>query len=1194
VAPTAIRQASPGKDFSGQSLAALRETARREGDGERARLLWEEIRARAPRDTEAIGHLALLAAGRGELKEAERGWKEALEIAPRNAGLWGNLAEVYRLQRRLSLAEEAIREARRLNPTKADVRHALAIILWDQRKIGEALEVCAGITEGGVVGAGVANLEGNIASHLGEGAVARAKFARALALRPGFPQYVSNHLLSLLYDEALSPAEVFDAHEAAGALLDSGRTLPLRDPDPTRPLRLAFLSPDFRFHSVAFFLGPLLDAIDRERFEVRLYSLVAQPDSMTEALASRARALVPVLGMSPGQLAARCAADGIDILIELAGHTGDNGLPRIGQRVAPIQLSWLGYPHSTGLRALDGRLTDAVIEPLPEAQALSTERVWHIPQGAHVYRLPGSEVPLTPLPMLGRGHPTFICCNNSAKISPSTVRLWARLLRAVPEARLVLKNSGYTYPPRARAILADFAAEGVESARIELRPMTPSIREHVETYQEADLALDTFPYNGTTTTCEALWMGVPVVTLRGTTARARHSESLLRQVGLDDWVCDDEAGFINRVRSALADPEGLARLRGGLRDRLRLSPLGHPVSFAGRFQATLRRLWTTHCAAAGAAPVDVDRGHAAADRDEATGATALALSRAQWHDERGETAASAGEWEKVARSGLLPQAWLEWARRREILGDPAGALEAWRAATAARPDEAALWAGRAEAARECDGLEEASEAYAKVLALAPGNPGVWMNHSAVLRALGRPVAAEEAARRALALQADFPEAWNNLGGALRDQARFDEAVEAYCSGLHHRPDDPHLHSNLVYLLNFIPGLGPDELASQHAVFDENQLGALSAPPRRAFRRPLARGPRLGFLSSDLREHSVGRFLRAALPALRERGAELHLFADHARPDAFSRELRQLASRWSWVGGSEDDALGELLRGAELDVLLELNGHTAGHRLPLLARRLAPLQGSWLGYPTAPGTRGLDFFLSDRHIHPGEETPPGILRLPDCCLPWELPAALPALGPAPEGGITFGAFHAFPKLNDAVWEIWISLLRALPGSRLLLKSRPLGEAAARAAWEARLRAAGAPLERITILPYAATEAEHLAAYAMVDLALDPSPYNGVTTTMEALSMGVPVLTIPGETPASRHAASLLHTYRGGEGVCAEADALEAFVRRTADELPAFRAGRRQRQEAFRIAAAAHRQRWAGQFLSALETALASNP
>ncbi|MFW6354103.1 MAG: tetratricopeptide repeat protein, partial [Verrucomicrobiota bacterium] len=256
--PVPTRAAASGRPRP--DLDSLRREARvasEREDWSRAVSLWQAVRDHRPRDIEAIGNLGLIAKNRGQLDQAETLWREAIAIAPRNAGLHGNLAEIYRLRFRARQAEETTRAALRLAPDKADLRLALGNILWDQRKIAEALEAANSVPDEGPLGASAANLRGNINSHLGRGAEARREYARALALRPDYPQYDSNLLLALLYDEHLGADEVFAAHRSVGRKYDMGRPGPVpADIDPARPLRVAFLSADFRIHSVAYFVEP--------------------------------------------------------------------------------------------------------------------------------------------------------------------------------------------------------------------------------------------------------------------------------------------------------------------------------------------------------------------------------------------------------------------------------------------------------------------------------------------------------------------------------------------------------------------------------------------------------------------------------------------------------------------------------------------------------------------------------------------------------------------------------------------------------------------------------------------------------------------------------------------------------------------------------------------------------------------------
>ena len=298
-------------------------------------------------------------------------------------------------------------------------------------------------------------------------------------------------------------------------------------------------------------------------------------------------------------MAAQIRADGIDILVDLAGHTGDNRLLVFARKPAPVQVSWLGYPQTTGMRAMDYRLSDAITEPPGEADALSVETIIRLPHGFHCFGRPGEGQPgdgcegqtleIGPLPAAANGHVTFGSFNTVQKMPPSLVRAWALILKATPGARLLLKS----YPDDAigRRFRALFAAEDVDPERVEFLHMTGSRVEHLRLYHRMDIALDPYPYNGTTTTCEALWMGVPVVTLCGDRHAARVGASLLTRMGLADWITHDEEAYVLEAVRRAGDLAGLAQLRGTLRERMRRSPLCDAEGFARDVEAAFQEMW---------------------------------------------------------------------------------------------------------------------------------------------------------------------------------------------------------------------------------------------------------------------------------------------------------------------------------------------------------------------------------------------------------------------------------------------------------------------------------------------------------------------------------------------------------------------------------------------------------------------------
>ncbi|MHB1204889.1 MAG: O-linked N-acetylglucosamine transferase, SPINDLY family protein, partial [Rhodospirillaceae bacterium] len=411
-------------------------------------------------------------------------------------------------------------------------------------------------------------------------AAATATFDAVLHAAPGGADAQDNRLYARLYVED-DPAVTAADHNAWGAALPPAAALPIADLDPDRRLRVGYVSPDFRRHAVASFLTPYIGAQDKAAVEVFCYADVLQPDAVTERLRGHADHWHSVHGWSDGTLAAQIAADRIDILVDLAGHTQGNRLGMFARRAAPIQITGLGYPATTGLAAMDYRFCDAVTDP-PGAERYATENLLRLEPSLHCYE---------PLPALAAGFVTFGSFNKLAKISDAAVRLWAQVLGRQPGSRLVVKSKPLTEESTRLRLAARFAGLGVDPQRLELTGWRPDDGDHMGLYGRIDIALDTFPYNGTTTTCEALWMGVPVLTLKGTGHTARVSASLLTAVGLPEWIAETPEAFGAIAAANAADLPALARLREGLRERVSRSALCDAPTHARGVEAAYRALW---------------------------------------------------------------------------------------------------------------------------------------------------------------------------------------------------------------------------------------------------------------------------------------------------------------------------------------------------------------------------------------------------------------------------------------------------------------------------------------------------------------------------------------------------------------------------------------------------------------------------
>jgi predicted O-linked N-acetylglucosamine transferase (SPINDLY family) len=363
-----------------------------------------------------------------------------------------------------------------------------------------------------------------------------------------------------------------------------------------RRLRIGYVSPDFRMHPVSYFIESVLMAHDRSKFEVTCYAELAHdPDVVTERLKNQADRWCDTTRMSDDELAACVRADQIDILVDLAGHTGHNRLLVFARKPAPVQVSWIGYPATTGLDTIDWRLTDAIADPPGLTEKFHTEKLWRLP-GPFLCFSPQADAPAVSEPPYKRnGFVSFGCFNNGSKIRDPVLAVWARVIKGLSGSRIVVKNRTLSDAVFRKELRDRFRAAGGDPAALVLHGFEPTPTAHLALYAEVDIALDTFPYNGTTTTCEALWMGVPVVTLAGDSHVSRVGVSLLTNAGLGDLVAHTEDEYVSILMTLAGDHERREKLRRSLRDQMLNSPIGDAPLFTRHLEGAYRAMWRQWC-----------------------------------------------------------------------------------------------------------------------------------------------------------------------------------------------------------------------------------------------------------------------------------------------------------------------------------------------------------------------------------------------------------------------------------------------------------------------------------------------------------------------------------------------------------------------------------------------------------------------
>lgn len=552
-----------------------------------------------PELVEARFHLGNALVALGHMDEAAACFRAVIAQRPDHAEAWVNLGNVLVDGGRLDEAVDCLRQAAALRPDVAEAHYNFGIALLKQdrpREAEEAFRRALVLRQDYVEAHYSVGLSLVKQGRAAEGIVA---FDAALALRPDFPEAHSNRLLSLLYVSGITPQRLGQEHRRCGEYYEA----PFRahwprhanGRDPERRLKVGYVSADLRRHSVAYFLEPLWARHDRRQLEVYAYFNARRGDDMTARLRTLVDHWRECCDWTDADFAERLRADGIDILVDLSGHTAGNRLPLFARRPAPVQVSYLGYAATSGLTAMDWRLTSAEVDP-PGAEEGYSERLYRLPRTLWCYR-PRDELAATgaeaemPAPRCA-GEVVFGALNNLAKASAETISAWCALLRRVPASRLVLT----TVPEGAlrEDLRARFAAGGVAVDRVALHGRLAAA-EYRALLRQVDIALDPFPYNGTTTTCDALWCGIPVVSLSGNGAAARSGHALLKTVGLEALVAADVGQYIETAAALAHDGRRRDELRRGLRARCERSALRDEDGFARDVEAAYRTMWRAWC-----------------------------------------------------------------------------------------------------------------------------------------------------------------------------------------------------------------------------------------------------------------------------------------------------------------------------------------------------------------------------------------------------------------------------------------------------------------------------------------------------------------------------------------------------------------------------------------------------------------------
>ncbi len=1026
--------------------------------------------------------------------------------------------------------------------------------------------------------------------------------------RAGLADYSALQMsnLDLLAMPGVPYQDLLDVHRITGEILEAKR---MRSPYTTHEqanhtssrMKIAYLSGDFRGHVINTFIRGLFNFHDRERFEIYCYSNTLIEDKTTEQYKKAADVFINVTGMTDAELAEKIHADGVHVLVNLAGYTKDSRIEVMAYRAAPVQIMYLGYPYTSGLSTVDYFISDPYLDG-PENARYFVEKQLRLPECFATFeRLYDQEISHNP-PFKANGHVTFGCLVNPYKLTPEVVAVWSNIMRAVPDSRIILNNPHYDFDLMREKITDAFSAEGVDASRVKIIHEKHSSGVHLRYYNDIDIALDTFPLTGGTTTHEALWMGVPVVTLVGDIYPHRLSYTILSNAGMDlsELIAFSKEEYVAKVLALANNSAGIEALHREIPVHLKKSIQCDPVRHTQHMEAAYIEAWRRKF------PDQSDFiERASASLTEETAATLLekaASAIREGHQNQAKTLCR--KVFKIDPENLEALNLLGSVHLMEKKYD--AAKECFELVVSVLPDQISALNNLGLVYHDGDRDFKAAETcFKKVLQLQPRHINGLMNLGNLYRAMHQIDAAQIYYKKALALTPENGQLLNNIGSLYAKAGQFSEARDAYQKALMYLPGKAEILSNLLTMhralgdhdraldllqkVSSLPKAGAAHFPAYHfskvcclwdeastllpkveALIQDGQttldgfieinLSLLATPgisdathfeihkTSGAHIEQLREGPvysdyfqpmqrtgrlKIAYLSPDFHEHVSNISFRGLMNFHDRELFEITCYSNANVEDAVSAQYRATADHFFNVSQLSDRALADKIHDDGIHFLIDLAGYTSQGRMAVFAYRPAPVQIMYLGYPYTSGLSCVDYFISDPFLD-GDKNASYFtekqLRLPQSFMSFGYLSELPtfdAVMPCEKNGVvTFGSMNNPYKLNPEVIRVWSDILKVVPDSRMIINHPNCRQEITQSRIIQAFEKQGIASERIRIISETHPAGSHFHHYREMDIILDSFPLTGGTTTIDALWMGIPVITKVGEIYPHRLSYSIL--------------------------------------------------------------------
>lgn len=1105
-----------------QAFVAINTLAQK-GSLSHALELCEGLYSRFPDHARVLHGMGLLCFRNGECQRGVELLNKAIEIKPDYADAYYNLSQMMKFFWRTAEEEYLLKQALRFNPNHSNAMAYYAVCLKDKDKWQDAMDYCDKSLAINCDNPIALETLGNIYLHTGNAVDAVTYYRKALAAgAASITQSKVIYALHLLpttsqkeiYEESLQWERLFGFDKQPRPHLNCSCE--------ERKIRVGYVSGDLKFHPVCYHLRPVLAAHDMREVEVYLYSTISFQDDMTRELADYSYQYRDISMLSDERAETVIRSDGIDILVDLSGHTAFNRLTLFERKPAPVQMSWIGYFNTTGLKKIDYLISDPITIP-PEDDALIVEKVLRLPDIRFCYAPPHATPDVAAPPVLKNGFITFGSFNKICKINEEVVRAWSKVLHAVSGSKLLLKWALLDDEVIRKRYIDAFAAHGIERERLILRPESYYM-EMLKEYDDIDIALDTFPFNGGATTCDALWMGVPVITLEGKTPISRQTKAFLYALGRPEWVAGSLDEFVQAAVQMAKDSAWLSAIRKCQRESMSASPLCDNLRFTRNLEQAYRMVWSDWCR---------KRNHAGLTPKELMTCDANELYNA------GVDAMTFNDYRWAAQ---LFQMVLKKAPDNADASNNLGgclfklhnipeAIKAFKSAIRINPFFGKAYSNLGKVYLEIKQEKKALEVCRQAVELLPDQLDVMIDLGyAYSKINGRMHLAIKSFERVLDLDGDNVQAMLPMANLLAARGDVSAALDLLRKALSIEPENIRAFSVLLFLMQYIPDTKQENLykASRYAGrLIEGTSHDISNTPMHREKQHL----RIGFVSSDFRKHPVGNLLAGLFRYRNTEKLSLYCYHNLRTGDSVTDWYNATSSGMRNIFGVPDADVARLIREDQIDILVDLSGHTDGHRLSLFALRPAPVQVTWIGYCHTTGMKCMDYIIAGNDFISSDDEKwftETVVRLPGNRFCFSPPEPSPDVLPSPfleKGYITFGCFNNLAKITSDMIQVWAQLLNLVPRSRLVLKSKDFVNIEVRELFRDKFALHGISSKRIQ---YRSQSGYYLMLmeYCDIDISLDPYPFTGGMTTLESLWMGVPVVTMAGDLPISRQSKSFL--------------------------------------------------------------------